>query len=123
MLRLVGRTVIFTKGDTVNLNLNIFSMGVKMGEILYDVINPQVILTVKEDINDKMPAIEKRASVVNGKGITFSISAKESSLLKVRTYKYDVQLLVEDKYTHDTQVYTIIPPSNMIIECEVGVNG
>lgn len=123
MLRLVGRTVIFTKGDTVNLNLNIFSMGAKMEEMLYDVINPQVILTVKENINDKMPAIEKRVNVANGNVIVFSISAKESSLLKVGIYKYDVQLLVEDKHTHDIQIYTIIPPSNMIVECEVGVNG
>ena len=58
-------------------------MGVKMEEILYDVINPQVILTVKENVNDKMPAIEKRVNVANGNVIVFSISAKESSLLKV----------------------------------------
>jgi hypothetical protein len=79
----------------------------------YTVQNDDVLtLTVKKDITDTEPIIEKK---VTG-NTTFHLEPKDTTGLNFGKYKYDVQI-----NTAEGEVYTIISPTAFEILAEVTV--
>ena len=88
-----------TRGDTARLTVSIADDAgepytMQEGDIL--------TMTVKKNITDAEPCIQKTASGSN----TFHIKPTDTASLAFGKYKYDVQLT-----TLDGDVYTVIPPN------------
>ena len=109
MLRLqTDGTIQLTRGDTARLTVTITNETTK-GEYTLDAADV-LTLTVKKNIEDETPAIQK---TITGE-TTFHIEPQDTAQLAFGAYKYDVQLT-----TTGGDVYTIIEPTTFELMKEV----
>ena len=103
-----GNTIKLTRGDTARLTVPITNETTNAEYVMGE--NDTLTMTVKKNITDTEPALQKVLVGLN----TFHIKPSDTAGLDFGKYKYDVELT-----TADGDVYTVIEPSTFEILKEV----
>lgn len=116
MLRVIDNEIHLTRGDSAALSVNIsarqYGCNNKSTFELSD--GDEVFLTVKKTAKLESFVFQKRFTSLGNDEILFRIEPLDTNELDFGTYVYDVEIR-----TVAGDVYTIITPSNFIIEPEV----
>lgn len=107
MLRIVGRKIILTRGDSAELSIKV----IKKDGSLYT-MNPsdKLILTIKKHTLDNTPLLQKE---VVGTTVIM-LNPEDTKTLEFGRHVYDVQLTA-----HNGSIYTVVPSSEFVIAEEV----
>ena len=114
MLRVIGKDIYLTRGDTASLNVKISQYGCNKPYVIMD--GDKVFMTVKNSFNVKDFVFQKVVSyedLIDG-NIIFKIIPSDTNELEFGDYVYDVEIK-----TSEGDVFTIIPPSAFKLEPEV----
>ena len=112
MLKVEGNNIYLTRGDT-----GVIKLDVKDAQgSAYDFSGDEVKFSVKKNLSDRSPVIEKTFDS-NGQ-ITFAV--EDTANLEFGNYFYDVQLTHTDGT--DVSVDTVIVPSTFTVGAGVGWN-
>ena len=101
-------TIKLTRGDTARLTVDIDN-DVDGNEYIIQE-EDTLTMTIKKNITDTVPALQKISKGVN----VFHIQPSDTSQLDFGSYKYDIQLM-----TADGDVYTVIGPATFTLLKEV----
>ena len=109
MLKISGKTITLTRGDSANISL---TLTYNNGDFYEPVDGDQIRFAVKKDFNDLVPPL----LVINipTNTLLLHISPEQSKQLAYGQYKYDIQLT-----TGSGEVDTFIDKATLIITEEV----
>lgn len=109
MLRIVGRKITLTRGDSAELSIKVS----KRDGSLYE-LNPndKLTFTIKKTITDENPLLQKEFTGNN----VVVLTPEDTKPLSFGKHIYDIQLSLADG-----SIYTVVPSSEFIIAEEVTI--